>query len=473
MNFEPVIGIEVHVELNTQNKMFSPAKVGFNDGPNNNVTEIDLGYPGALPSVNEEGVEFAIKLAHALNADIERNLRFDRKHYFYYDNSKGYQITQHERPIGTNGYIELLSGKKIKVTELHLEEDTAKTTNLENETLIDFNRAGIPLIEIVSGNNITSAKEAYEYLELLKNIVSELNISDAKMEEGSIRVDVNVSIRPKGYDKYNTKVEIKNLNSFANVMKAIDFEVERQSKDFINNIMQKQQTRRYDDKTRTTVLQRVKETKDDYFYIPEADIFPILLTDDFIEKSIDSSFLTPMKKYKQYVEQLKDEELAKFFTLNLEVAKYFNQAKVDCLDLTFLANNIKSELLGLANKENFNINSCNLTPIRMRDLVNNVANQTISSSQNKKLIKFILDENKDVDVLIEEKQMAQISDVNLLSEIVEQVLNLERNQSSIEDFKNGKDRAVKALMGQCMKETKGKANPKLLNEIVLTQLQKR
>lgn len=473
MNFEPVIGIEVHVELNTKNKMFSPAPVTFNSKANTNVTEIDLGFPGALPSVNQEGVQFAIKLAQALNAQIETNLRFDRKHYFYYDNSKGYQITQHEKPIGKNGYIELLSGKKITVTQLHIEEDTAKTTNLENETLIDFNRAGIPLIEIVSGNNISSAKEAYEYLELLKNIVQELKISDAKMEEGSIRVDVNVSIRPVGSTLYNTKVEIKNLNSFANVMKAIDFEITRQSQDFINNIMQKQQTRRYDDKTRTTILQRVKETKEDYFYIPETDIFPITLTNDFIEQSVEQNFLTPMQKYKMYVQELNDEELAKFFTLNIEVARYYNLAKVDCLDLVFLANNIKSELLGLANKENFDINECNLTPQRMKNLVNNVFNQTISSSQNKKLIKLILDEDKEVEVLIKEKQMAQISDVNLLTNIVNQVLNSEKNQTSIEDFKNGKDRAIKSLMGQCMKETKGKANPKLLNEIVLSQLQKR
>lgn len=471
MNFEPVIGIEVHVELNTKNKMFSPAPVDFQSGPNENVTEIDLGFPGALPTVNEEGVEYAVKLAGALNADLERNLCFDRKHYFYYDNSKGYQITQHQKPIGKNGYIELLNGKKIEVVEFHLEEDTAKTNNEDDYSNIDFNRAGIPLIEIVSGSNINSAQEAYDYLELLKNIVQELDISDAKMEEGSIRVDVNVSIRPKGMTEYNTKVEIKNLNSFANVMKAIDFEVERQSKEYLQNIMQKQQTRRYDDKKRVTVLQRIKETKDDYFYLPETDIFPINLSDDFVNASVDNDFKTPNQKFKLYKEELKDEELAKFFVINLDVAKYFNQAKIGCDNTLFLANNIKSELLGLANKEKFDINECNLTPIRMRDLVNAVESGRISSSQNKKLIKFILDENKEVDTLIVEKEMEQISDVALLSGIVNTILD--KNASSIEDFKNGKDRALKAIMGQCMKETRGKANPKILNEIVVSEIAKR
>lgn len=471
MNFEPVIGIEVHVELSTDNKMFSMAPVNFNDAPNTNVNEVDLGMPGALPTVNAQGVEYGIKLANALNCNIEKDLIFDRKHYFYYDNAKGYQITQHQKPIGQNGYIELLNGKKIEIKEIHLEEDTAKTTNVDDGALIDFNRGSVPLIEIVSGTNITNAKEASEYLELLKVIVQNLNVSDAKMEEGSLRVDVNVSIRPKGYDKFNTKVEIKNINSFSNVVRAIDFEINRQSELYLKNETLKQETRGFDDKKRITVLQRVKETKDDYFYIPETDIFPIEISDEFVTNSIDKNFKTPFEKFNEYKELLKDESLAKYFILNNKIAQYFEASNANCNDSLLLANMIKSEIISVLEKNNLEINNDLLTPSRLCNLINNVSCGKISTSQAKKLIGFIIKENKDVDVLIKEKQMEQISDPNVLLPIINEVLD--NNEQSIIDFKNGKDRALKALMGQCMKVTKGKANPKILNQLVAQELNKR
>ena len=471
MNFEPVIGIEVHLELNTKNKMFSRSSVDFSSPANKNVSEVDLGYPGALPTVNEQGVEYAIKLADALNCTIDNEILFDRKHYFYYDNSKGYQITQHEKPIGTNGYIQLLNGKKIDIIEMHLEEDTAKTNNVGDEALIDFNRSSIPLIEIVSGSNIESSREAYEYLEQLKVIVSNLGISDAKMEEGSLRVDVNVSVRPIGYSKYNTKTEIKNINSFSNVMKAIEFEVQRQSTNYLKGVVAKQETRGYDDKKRVTVLQRIKETKDDYFYIPETDIFPIKLSNDFIEECKSKEYISPFENYNSLVNELNDESLAKYFVLNIKENKFYNEASKGCNDKVLLANLIKSEIIAIFQKKKLDIENSFLTPLRMKELINAINCGTISTSQGKKIINFVLEENKDVDVLIKEKGMEQISDPEKLNKIINDVLD--NNSQSIEDYKNGKDRAIKAIMGQCMKQTRGKANPKVLNALVIEQLNKR
>lgn len=471
MNFEPIIGIEVHLELNTKNKMFSRSKVNFNSEPNTNVNEVDLGYPGALPTVNEQGVEYAIKLAQALKCDINKTLTFDRKHYFYYDNSKGYQITQNENPIGTNGYITLLNGKEIKITEMHIEEDTAKTNNEDDRALIDFNRASVPLIEIVSGTNISSAQEAYEYLEQLKVIVTKLGISDAKMEEGSLRVDVNISVRPIGYNKFNTKTEIKNINSFSNVMKAIEFETQRQSEEYIKGNILLQETRGYDDKKRVTVLQRVKETKDDYFYIPEGDIFPITLKEEFIEKAINTDYVSPYDDYNNLSKELGDNSLAKYLVLNNDVNNFYKKSSFECKDNLLLANLIKSELVSILQKKKLKIKETSLSPKRMRELINNVTCGIISTSQGKKLINFVIEEDKEVEILIKEKGMEQISDPNILNNIINEVL--ENNLQSIEDYKNGKDRAIKSIMGQCMKQTRGKANPSILNKLVIEQLNKR
>src|SRR5690625_969871 len=330
MNFETIIGLEVHVELKTQSKMFSPSPVGFGDEPNSNTNAIDWGYPGVLPVPNKAGIELAIKAALALNCEINEETNFDRKNYIYPDNPKAYQVTQDQNPIGKNGYIEIeVNGemKKIRIERVHLEEDAGKLTHGEDgHSYVDLNRQGTALLEIVSEADMRSPEEAYAYLETLKQIIQFTRVSDVRMEEGSMRVDANISLRPFGQEEFGVKTELKNLNSFNYVRRGLKFEQDRQEKILLAGHQTLQETRRYDDTTHETILMRVKEGQDDYRYFPEPDIYPFTISDELIEQLKEELPEMPRERRKRYVEELGLPEYdAGVLTDTVEMSDFFDQ----------------------------------------------------------------------------------------------------------------------------------------------------
>lgn len=469
MNFEVIIGIEIHCELKTKTKMFSSAPVDATSSPNTNVNEIDLAHPGTLPSVNKEAVKLALKACHALNCEIDPLIKFDRKNYFYSDLPKGYQITQQFHPIGKNGSVNIdVNGesKKVRINRIHMEEDTAKQYHLES-TCIDYNRAGTPLIEIVSEADIRSGEEACRYIEAIRAILLYLNVSDVKMEEGSLRCDVNISLRPYGYAGFGIKTEIKNLNSISNVQKAIDYEIVRQSKLLLRNEVIEQETRRYDEATKTTVTMRKKEGAIDYRYFPEPNIVPILLSESFIQDVYANMEELPDVKKARWINQcgLSDYDAAILIAnkslgdLFDEVTKYSNAYKL-------CANWLIGEYTSYVNKNG----ASQLIPTELAKLVNLVEKNELSSKQAKQVFEQLM-EGKFTDEVIKSLGIKQISDENAILSMIEAIL-LE-NAQSVEDYLNGKDRAIKHLIGQIMKQSKGQVNPQLANTLLVRCLEKR
>lgn len=470
-NFETIIGVEVHAELNTKHKIFSPALNNVESTPNTNVHPIDLGLPGTLPIFNEEVLQKAILISKSLNMDISKNMHWDRKNYFYHDNPKGYQITQFDTPIGRNGYIELDNGKKINIDFMHMEEDTAKTFNRENLILLDYNRCGVPLVEIVTSPSLRSSSETKEYLEKLREILVFLNVSDGKLDMGSFRVDVNVSIRPYGVDKLYPKVEIKNLNSFANVTKAIEIEVKEQIKSF--NLGQKilQTTKRYDEDNKKLVIMRIKEGVADYRYFPEPDLQEINLTEEYITKITSDIPKLPQVIRKELIEEYKinhkevdillnDKAMTDFFleTLNYDL--------VPQKTLNYLLSNVLEYL----NKNKLAFIDSKITIENFVDINNLLNKGEISSNHVKKIIPLLLDETNKVLDLVEKLGLKQISDPKIILELVTEVLK--ENPGSIELFNSGKERAKGFLIGQIIKKSKGQANPVLVTEILDQELAK-
>lgn len=474
MNFETIIGIEIHCELKTHTKMFSAGVVSFGEQPNSCVNEIDLGMPGTLPCLNQKGVELALRACMATNCQIDPLLKFDRKNYYYSDLPKGFQITQQFHPIGSNGYIEIpvASGtKKIRLNRIHMEEDTAKQFHTAMGSLIDFNRAGTPLIEIVSEPDMRSGTEAASYVEALKNMLYYLGVSDCKMEEGSMRCDVNISLRPYGYDGFGTKTEIKNLNSISNVQKAIEFEVERQEKIYLAGGKIDQETRRFDEATKSTVLMRKKEGDVDYKFFPEPNIFPILLDENWIQSIQDSQPELPQQRKEKYMNQYGLSEYdANTLTSMKELSDFYDEVVSHTHEYKLASNWCMVELMAVLNKENiaFKDNPCN--PIYLAEMIEMMKKGEISSKQAKVVFEEIM-KGKDPKKVVEEKGMKQLSDPSAILTLVTQVLD--NNAQAIVDFKNGKDRAVGSLVGQIMKLSKGQANPKLANQILMEELKKR
>ncbi len=467
MAYEVTIGIEIHCELKTNTKMFSNSEVHF-DGPvNTYVNEVDLGLPGTLPTVNKKAVEYALKLCHALNMEIEPLLRFDRKNYFYSDLPKGFQITQQFHPIGEHGILPILvdyQEKKIGVTRLHLEEDTAKQHHLEDKTLIDFNRAGVPLIEIVSEPQIHSAKEAAAYVLAMRELVVYLGVSDGKMEEGSMRCDVNISLAKEGSDKLGTKVEIKNLNSINNVQKAIEKEIERQTKALENNEEIVQSTRRFDESIQDTVLMREKEGAVDYRYFPEPNIFPILLEEQFVKSVKDNLIELPHDRYLRYVNELEiDPVNASILVANKNLSDYFDELNDDKTDPVRSSNYLISEVMSYANKNNEDLFDL-FDVIQLRKLISLLGDKTLSSKQGKMVLPEILYKENTVDEIIDKLGLKQESDPVVIQNWIDEIL--ENNPSVIEDFLAGKDKSIKFVMGQVMKLSRGQANPAMANKMV-------
>lgn len=471
-NYIPTIGIEVHVELKTNTKIFSNSLNGYGQMANSLTNVVDLGYPGTLPTVNKEVINLAIKAACVLNCKIRKEMHFDRKNYFYPDNPKNFQITQSRTPIGYDGYVEIeVDGtkKKIEIEEMHIEEDTCKSTHRGDKTLLDFNRAGVPLIEIVTKPCISSSTEAKLYLEKLKELLFYTDISDCKMEEGSMRCDANVSIRKNETDPFGTKCEIKNIGSISNVGISIEKEIIRQTELLEKGETFKEQTRRYDDKLGDTVLMRIKETGNDYRYFPEPDIPYLYLTDVMIEEVRNTIEMLPDERRNLYMEKNVSEINAKKLVQNKPLSDYFNTLLTEDIDFKIASNLLLGDISAYLNKTEKSITDTTLTKERMVELVNKISDNTLTSKNLKDILDRVLEEDKSISEIIKESGIENITDDTALREIIKKIVS--ENSESVADYKNGHDRAIKFLMGQVMKETKGSANPKLAMNILIEELQ--
>ena len=466
-NFELVIGIEIHIELNTKTKCFSPVSNDFNGPINQLVSPIDLGYPGTLPLLNQAVVIKAIKLAKTLNMEINHELHFDRKNYYYTDLPKGFQITQQFRPIGKNGILELdLDGfeKKIEIERIHIEEDTARQLHQNDTTFINYNRAGVPLIEIVSKPQISSAQEATKYVDTIRQIVQILNISDAKMAEGSLRADVNLSTRLRGDQNYGTRVEIKNLNSLNNIKKAIEFESQLQIKKIINNEIINQETKRFDEATNQTVAIREKTDAIDYRYFPEPNLPVIKLDPNFVKdikiealpKAIKAHFQT-YQVSSEYIEQIIN---------NPDYLTFLNA--VNHPDVAEIVKIFFAEIVPLIKKDNLDLKDLNINPKHFHDLINIFKEGVISGKQLKLVIPKLANLTISVDQLLEQMKLKLISDENVIIEWIESVKA--KNPNLLNDYQNKPEATTKFVVGEIMKLSKGQANPilsvKLVNKLL-------
>jgi len=473
MNYDTVIGIEIHIELKTNSKMFSGAPYSFKASANTCTNEIDLALPGSLPCVNKQAVVKALQACYALNLEIDPLIRFDRKNYYYSDLPKGFQITQQFHPLGKNGYVNIETEegvKKIRINRIHMEEDTAKQFHLRSQSLIDYNRAGVPLIEVVSEPDISSGEEAGKYVENLKQIVEYLEVSDAKMEEGSMRCDINISVKEEGSSKLGTKVEIKNLNSIANIVTAIEYERQRQIDALQKGEVILQETRRFDEKNNVTTSMRKKEGSVDYKYFPEPNIFPIRLSEDFLNEVKNNLPELPEAKAKRFKEdyQLNDYD-ASLLISNKAMCSYFEEGVKQANNPKSYCNLITSELAGLLAKNSLDFENSSISANNLAKLSNMVEDNKISGKQAKELLTLI-DKDQDPEVLAKEKGMEQLSDDGLILDLVKQVIN--ENPQSIIDFKNGKTHVQGFLVGQVMKKSQGKADPRKAAQLVAQELAK-
>ncbi|WP_102693859.1 Asp-tRNA(Asn)/Glu-tRNA(Gln) amidotransferase subunit GatB [Rummeliibacillus pycnus] len=475
MNYETVIGLEVHVELKTKSKIFSPSPNQFGSEPNTNTSVIDLGYPGVLPVVNKEVVNYAMRAALALNMHINQHTKFDRKNYFYPDNPKAYQISQFDKPIGENGWIEIeVNGekKRIGITRIHMEEDAGKLTHGKNSSLVDYNRQGTPLVEIVSEPDMRTPEEAYAYLEKLKAIIQYTGVSDVRMEEGSLRCDANISIRPYGQDEFGTKTELKNLNSFSFVRKGLEYEEQRQAAVLNAGGEIKQETRRFDEKTGKTILMRVKEGTDDYRYFPEPDLVDIVIDDEWLEREKAMIPELPDARKERYVSEFGLPAYdAHVLTLSKETADFFEATVATGADAKLSSNWLMGEVSAYLNAEQKELSETALTPEGLGGMIKLITAGTISSKIAKKVFKELVTNGGEAEKIVKEKGLVQISDEGALLKMVTEVLD--NNAQSIEDFKNGKDRAIGFLVGQIMKASRGQANPQMVNKLLLEEIQKR
>ncbi len=473
--YEVVIGLEVHAELNTESKIYCDCKNAFGLEVNTQVCPICMGMPGALPTLNEKVVDYAIKMGHALNCTINNVCKQDRKNYFYPDLPKAYQISQAEVPLCENGYLDILvdgEERRIGVTRIHIEEDAGKLLHSDkfDGSLVDLNRCGVPLIEIVSEPDMRSSAEAHAYLETIKSILQYLNISDCKMQEGSIRCDVNVSVHKPG-EPLGTRSEMKNVNSFSAAVRGIDFEVNRQIKILEAGGEVIQETRRWDDTKGESLSMRSKEDAQDYRYFPEPDLLTIVIDKERIEKLKSEIPELPNKKLVRYVKKFGlSQKDASFISEDIEKSSLFDECVKDNPKLAKNVSNwILSDVAKYCNETGKKISDTKLNADKLLYIIKLISEGKISNSAGKTIFEIIIDNDKDIDEIIKEKSLAQVSDVSALEAIADEVIA--NNEKSVSDYKSGKTNALGYLVGQCMKASKGKANPGMMKEIILKKLE--
>ena len=475
-NWEAVIGLEIHVQLSTKSKLLSGASTNFGALPNTQACNIDLAMPGVLPVLNEEVLKMAIKLGTALSADINSPTSFARKNYFYPDSPKGYQISQMDKPIVEGGYldIETESGtKRIGVTRAHLEEDAGKSLHddFEGQSGIDLNRAGTPLLEIVSEPEISTPAEAVAYLKSIHSIIRYLAISDGNMAEGSMRCDANVSVRKKGDLELGTRTETKNVNSFRFVEKAIQYEIERQVHEIESGNTITQETRLYDSQNNTTRPMRSKEYANDYRYFPEPDLLPITLEKDFIESVINDMPEMPNEKKERFVSKFSLSNYdADLLAADKDIANYFEEV-VKISDSPKLSTNwIMGELSALLNNENLNIKDSKVSSDKLGQLILRIEDATISGKIAKDIFEKMWISGKEVDEIIQDEGLEQVTDDKQNEAMIDEVIK--SNPEQLEQYRSGKDRLFGFFVGQVMQASKGKANPKQVNDILKSKLEK-
>ncbi len=475
--YEMVIGLEVHCELKTETKIFCGCSTEFGAKPNTQTCPVCMGMPGTLPVLNEQVVEYAIKAGVATNCSIAQFSKQDRKNYFYPDLPKAYQISQFDLPLCEHGHLDIettAGSKTIGITRIHIEEDAGKLVHDDEKgTLIDCNRCGVPLIEIVSEPDIRSGEEAVAYCKKLRAIILYTGISDCKMNEGSLRCDVNLSIRKKGEKEFGTRTEMKNLNSFANIAKAIEYEYKRQVEVVESGDFVIQETRRYDQSNGKTYSMRKKEDADDYRYFPDPDLAPILTSDEKLNAIKASIPALPDERKRMYVETFGLTSYdAELITNDIEVADYFQEAAKETSYPKLLANLLISEVLKLVEGDD-EAGKINISTQNLSEIANMVGEGTINSSVCKKVIKDLWSQTGDVcaRTYVKEQKLEQINDRALLTTFIEEAI--EKNPKSVNDYKNGKTAAMKAIMGQVMSKTGGKGNPVMIQEILKEELDKK
>ncbi len=475
-DYEVIIGLEVHAELSTKTKIFCSCPTAFGAAPNTHTCPICMAMPGTLPVLNEKVVEYAVKAGLATNCEISRNSKNDRKNYFYPDLPKSYQISQFDKPLCEHGYVEIeINGekKKIRLTRIHIEEDAGKLNHDEfgGGSLVDLNRAGVPLIEIVSEPDLRSAEEVEQYLRKLKSILEYIEVSDCKMQEGSLRADVNVSVRKKGETKLGTRTEMKNMNSFRSIVRAIEYEVDRQIDVIENGGKIDQETLRWDDVSGKTFPMRDKEDAQDYRYFPDPDLVAIKLSEEYIENIKNSLPELPESRKERYLQEYKlSEKDAKLITASKYLSDLFEEAVKVCNNPKAVNNWIISDISRILNETEMEPIQIPFDAKQLGKLVVLIDKGTISSSIGKKVLVELFENPRDPEDIIKEKGWIQISDEGAIKEVVLKIL--ENNPQSIADYKGGKDKALGFLVGQAMKETKGKANPQMLNKMFLEKLNK-
>ena len=468
--YEVVIGLEVHAQLKTKSKIFAPDGTEFGQEPNTQTSPITLGMPGVLPVLNKEAVNMGILTGLALNCEIPERCKFDRKQYFYPDLPKGYQISQYDEPICVNGYLEI-GGKKIGITRAHLEEDAGKLVHAgadglagSSYSLVDLNRAGTPLLEIVSEPDMRSSAEARAYMEELRNIVRYIGVCDGNLEEGSMRCDANISIMPKGSDKFGTRAEIKNVNSFSALQRAIEYEIDRQIEIVEEGGEVVQETRLWDDNTKETRSMRGKEDAHDYRYFPEPDLKPLVISREWVQEIKDKMPELPAQKRARYQSLGLSEYDANVVVEQMELALFFDRVLELGANAKTAVNFIMGEIAAYLKEEKLELAQTKLTPENLAELISLIEKGTISNNIGKQIIIDMMQTGKAASKIVEEKGLSQITDESAIKEIVQKVVDANPNQ--VAAYKGGKVQLFGFFVGQVMKETKGRANPKTVNELL-------
>ncbi len=476
-DYEIVMGLEVHAELSTKTKIFCSCPTEFGGEPNTHTCPICMAMPGTLPVLNEKVVEYAVKAGLATNCEISRNSKNDRKNYFYPDLPKSYQISQFDMPLCEHGYVEIDEEngekKKIRLTRIHIEEDAGKLNHNEftGGSLVDLNRAGVPLIEIVSEPDLRTTQEVEKYLKKLKSILEYIEVSDCKMQEGSFRADVNVSVRKKGTEEYGTRTEMKNMSSFRSIVRAIEYEAQRQIEVLEDGGKIEQETLRWDDVSGKTFSMRDKEDAQDYRYFPDPDLVAIRLSDEYIENIKNNLPELPESRKARYIAEYSlTEKDSNLLTASKYLSNLFEGAEKICKNAKAVANWLLSDVSRILNEKEMEPSEIPFTEMQLAKMIQLIDKGTISSAIAKKVLTELFEEPKDPEDIIKENGWIQISDEGAIKEVVLKIL--QSNPQSIIDYKAGKDRALGFLVGQAMKETKGKANPQMLNKMFIDELKK-